>query len=141
MHRIILHWWRRLEDSELLLTEIEQTSYLDPRTNSGQTPLHWLSATAAISPGLELLIERGASVNAQDEWGQSPLHFAARYSQRPGTIAKLLDHGANPKLQDMLGLTPLGALEAENEAIRNSDDHWRLLDAEWWTGEEHKPCN
>merc|ERR1711871_525937 len=54
----------------------------------------------------EILLEKGADMNAQDEDGFTPLHHAARRGN--AKLAKvLLDHGANPEVVDKTGKPPV----------------------------------
>jgi len=55
---------------------------------------------------IELLIQKGASVNAKDSCGNGPLHHAA-YCGRIGVIRSLLQHGANPLEKNNSSKTPL----------------------------------
>ena len=75
------------------------------RNELGKTPLHQ-SLTGGNNEIIELLIERGAAVNAQDHTGLTPLHVAAWWSitERAGI---LLDHDADIDAKDAFGDTPL----------------------------------
>lgn len=55
---------------------------------------------------VQLLVERGADVNAQDEGHESPLHLASYFLELK-SVQMLLDHGANVDVVDNLGRTPL----------------------------------
>lgn len=54
----------------------------------------------------EHLLQRGAQINARDEWRHTPLHWAA-YRGRIEVVKVLLQHGALVNLQDIAGQTPL----------------------------------
>lgn len=54
----------------------------------------------------ELLLEKGANLNAVDYCGHTPLHVAADYL-RYDIAELLLKKGANPNARDILGKTPL----------------------------------
>lgn len=138
LHDLTLHRIYSTDRGDELSAAIQETEYLDPRNEVGQTPLHWLSAFFEPTTELELLLQRGASVNARDKWGQTPLHFAARYAKEPGTIQLLLKFDANPTLCDQIDRIPLEVLHAENEQLLRTEDRWRLEDAEWWTEGELK---
>lgn len=72
----------------------------------GTTPLHEavFSCQEEIA---ELLILRGADVNARTkEYGDTPLHMAAKY-ENPDLVVLLMDSGAQIGLQDIDGATAL----------------------------------
>jgi cytohesin len=71
----------------------------------GFTPLHY-AAMYGRHEIAELLLERGADPNIQDNDGDTPLHLAAAngYSE---IVKLLLEHGADPNVQDYGGMTPL----------------------------------
>jgi uncharacterized protein len=77
----------------------------------GLTPLHW-ATLAGQARTAELLIERGANVNAraQDD-GRTPLFVAAALGDQE-LVGLLLTHGANPGLRTKYGLTPYTVAEA-----------------------------
>lgn len=68
-------------------------------------PLHEARSRAAV----ELLLEHGAAVDAQDAAGRSPLWHAVWQTderQRRETVDALLEHGADPLLRDLDGVSP-----------------------------------
>jgi ankyrin repeat protein len=75
------------------------------RFDDGQTPLH-LASIQEQTGIIRYLLERGASVSAQDSSGSTPLHEAVRYG-RAEIVSLLLEKGANPNALDSLGKTPL----------------------------------
>jgi ankyrin repeat protein len=77
-------------------------SMLDSRRN---TMLHHLALNALVKP-LEILLQKGASVNGRNELGYSPLHLAAS-SGNLEVLKLLLDFGADINSQNNLGATPL----------------------------------
>lgn len=77
------------------------------RTPHGETPLHL--AAAGREPALvELLVARGADVNAADGLGRRPLHVAA-VSYHKHVFDALLAHGADVHAADGAGDQPLHA--------------------------------
>jgi ankyrin repeat protein len=73
----------------------------DVHNSSGETPLH----RATTQEVIELLLNRGAHLNAQDHCGTTPLLQAVQHENVP--VAKLLlDHGANLNIADNKGVTP-----------------------------------
>jgi ankyrin repeat protein len=77
-------------------------SMLDSRRN---TMLHHLALNALVKP-LEILLQKGASVNGRDMLGYSPLHLAAS-SGNLEVMKLLLDFGADINSQNNLEATPL----------------------------------
>ena len=84
-------------------------SSVDPRGISGKTPLH----SAAYYGDLEMvqiLLDYGVDVNAQQDYGSTPLDFGLVGNGRlndPRVVRLLLDHGADPNIPSKHGLTPL----------------------------------
>ena len=83
----------------------------------GWTALH-IAAMSTIDEQLEiaeLLISRGAEVNAKDNSGRTPLHEAARHSSAKEISALLIAKGADINAKDEIsGLTPLDYSENDN---------------------------
>ena len=83
---------------------------------SGQTPLHYAAkyGTARI---INLLIDAGAIIDAEDHSGATPLHVAA--SSNPETLDALLDATADVKARDKNGATPLHNAAEVSGSARN----------------------
>jgi ankyrin repeat protein len=75
------------------------------RGENDRTPLH---AAVEINnvPMIELLVAKGADVNAKTKIGNTPLHFAASDSQKEAALL-LLTRNADPNLRNKAGKTPL----------------------------------
>jgi hypothetical protein len=80
----------------------------------GQTALHHATAciarndenTAAAAATAQLLLQRGACIDARDHDGETPLH-GATYGWRLAAMRLLLDHGAQVDARNYQGRTPL----------------------------------
>jgi ankyrin repeat protein len=84
------------------------------------TPLHWAAFSGSTEVG-ELLIARGADVNAKDRSGFTPLHFAAYQDDR--AVAELLIRsGAQVNAGGTAGITPLQKA-IERLALSNATSH------------------
>uniref|UniRef100_H3CYI9 Ankyrin repeat domain 27 n=1 Tax=Tetraodon nigroviridis TaxID=99883 RepID=H3CYI9_TETNG len=76
------------------------------RDDRGYTPLHLAAACAGQSQLIDLLVCKGASVNATDYHGLTPLHLACQRGHQ-GVTLLLLHYQANTDAQDNNGNTPL----------------------------------
>ena len=80
---------------------------LDQRdTQNGYTPLDLASFSARYMPVVQLLVAKGADVNAQASSGASPLFWAVLRDQKD-EVKFLIDHGANVNAADAYGDTIL----------------------------------
>ena len=84
---------------------------IDVRNYKGKTALHY-AAKAGFLKVINLLIDKGATVDAIDQDGETPLFEAIRSTIKDGekqraAIEALLAKGANPNLKNRKGLTPL----------------------------------
>jgi uncharacterized protein len=75
---------------------------------NGYTPLHLCLFAARHKELMQLLIAKGADVNAQASSGATPLFFAVLRDQ-PDDVKFLIDKGANVNLADAYGDTILDA--------------------------------
>lgn len=92
------------------LTEIRDVLNYEPglaasRDEQGATPL-LAAASKGYKEAAELLLAKGADVNAKDEDGVTPLYKAALMGHKD-MAELLLAHGANVNLKDENGVTPL----------------------------------
>ncbi|MBU0586397.1 ankyrin repeat domain-containing protein [Candidatus Micrarchaeota archaeon] len=95
----------RLYLLDLLLNNPQVT--VSPQNIDGDTPLHL--ATGRKMHGLEImrkLIERGAKVNAKNNFGKTPLHIAMQLGSIEAVI-QLINADAKINLQDAQGNTPI----------------------------------
>ena len=84
---------------------------IDVRNYKGKTGLH-CAAKAGFLQVIQLLIEKGATIDALDKNGETPLFEAIRSTiknseKQRAAIEALLVKGANPNLKNGKGLTPL----------------------------------
>lgn len=79
------------------------------------TPL-MVTAREGVLNGAELLIRRGADVNARTARRQTALHMAANawWREEVKLVEMLLDAGANPHVEDESGRTPLDWANLKN---------------------------
>lgn len=84
------------------------------RERRGRTPLHSAALGGSLE-AIELLLKRGAKVNATAAGGGTPLHYAARYGKTTAT-ALLLSRGADHTARDDSGDTPL------DDAVKRGHD-------------------
>jgi hypothetical protein len=89
----------------------------DSKNKEGNTPL--MAFAANLSEGkdyktvieiLELIIKKGASVNARNRCGKTALYFAMRFG-RKRAVQTLLEHGANVHARDSNGRSLLNAVD------------------------------
>jgi ankyrin repeat protein len=83
------------------------------RTRGGRTPLMYtplhFAAQEQHRDMAKLLIDRGATIDAQDHDGNTPLSNATFYSHGRGELIELLlEAGANQHLANNYGQTPFG---------------------------------
>ena len=89
---------------------------LAPKWTFLGTPLHWAARTGAKDVA-ELLLVKGAEVNARDDRGNTALHLAALYN-RDEFAQLLVTKGADADVANTDGKTPLDlAVERGHNAI------------------------
>ncbi|XP_049642946.1 ankyrin repeat domain-containing protein 27 [Suncus etruscus] len=96
------------DDCEKLVSgKLNDPSVVTPisRDDQGQTPLH-VAALCGQATLIDLLVSRGAVVNATDYHGATPLHLACRKGHQSVTLL-LLHYKAGPEMPDNNGNTPL----------------------------------
>lgn len=72
---------------------------------SGKTPLH-LAAETGSGRLVNILLNNGAKIEAEDVAKSTPLHLACR-AGKPDAVKALLTRGAKPNARNVLGSTPL----------------------------------
>jgi len=89
----------------------------------------WRSCLPAITPLMnavqrnssaevvELLVSRGADLDARDSNGRTPLMHAASYAQNADAIARLIHLGADLDAEDNHGMTPLMCAASYNKNV------------------------
>ncbi|KAH9047979.1 ankyrin repeat-containing domain protein [Lactarius deliciosus] len=112
-HETPLHLACHLPEVRLarILLEHGANASVNAADYQGRTPLHrvlWAGdrPDADRFGVAQLLIERGADVNARDKYHQTPLHPASYFVELK-FVRILLDHGANVNTEGNQGLTPL----------------------------------
>jgi hypothetical protein len=83
-------------------------------STSGASPLH-LAATNGKSEAMKVLMEKGADINAEDDYGDTALHYAVNKGQEE-MVRGLLCLGARVDAVDDYGRTPLSLAEG-NDSI------------------------
>ena len=82
--------------------------------DQGMTLLH-RAAEKGYAHVAELLVSRGADVNARGAFDRTPLHQAAGAGQT-SLVTLLLEHGAEVNPKDKAGLTPMGVAMMRSKA-------------------------
>lgn len=72
----------------------------------GRTPLHLVATYGADRSVVAVLLERGADIDARDNYGDTPLHTAIA-SDRLDVLVILLENGADIEARDGFGHAPL----------------------------------
>ncbi len=111
-------FWRTATFAEV---EAELARGIDPNIDgsgelapSTMTPLH-LAAGHARPPLIEVLLDCGANIEAQENFlGRTPIHMAASFNEVE-VVALLLDRGANIAARDKYGDTILHAAVSEDQ--------------------------
>lgn len=97
------------------LEEMQLDHYVKEVFDEGMTGLHWAS-DHGMEEVAELLLRRGANVNAQDGSGQTALHYAASCGHNH-LLHLLLLHKADTTITDQEGLTPKQVAEEDMQHL------------------------
>ena len=89
-------------------------------------PLHLAAYVGSPTGVIEVLIDRGADVNARVENGLTPLHLAAGNNDNSHVVQFLLSRAADSNARDENGDTPLH-LAAKGDLCRRDEVRCRLL--------------
>jgi len=97
----------------------KEPAYAKSKDEDGGTLLHE-TISRVVSPReritiMEMLIERGADVNAQDRTGSTPLHYAWRHDSY-AAVKLLIDNGAKVDIKNNEGDTPLNRIAGRTSA-------------------------
>lgn len=76
------------------------------------TPLHIYAMNGQLN-GMQLLIDRGADINARNKQGLTPMHIAVSRRQLK-IIEMLVSKGADTNIKDERGMTPIQLAKQEN---------------------------
>lgn len=107
----LFHHAAQALNAELVMDLLARDEDVDVIDSRRETALHRLAdlrrTTGAKAATIaQLLLDRGANVNARNHAGVTPLHLAIRARNLP-VAQVLLQHGADPNAVDQRGSTPL----------------------------------
>ncbi len=108
-----LHFALYMKDEAKARSLIGGGADVSRRTSQGTTPLS-RAVDAGFKDIVELLIAKGADVNAKDNWNWTPLHSAV-YGHKD-IVELLIAEGANVNAGDGAGRTPLWYAEDNGNA-------------------------
>eukprot|EP00929_Paragymnodinium_shiwhaense_P089965 TRINITY_DN50193_c0_g1_i1.p1 TRINITY_DN50193_c0_g1~~TRINITY_DN50193_c0_g1_i1.p1 ORF type:complete len:197 (+),score=31.74 TRINITY_DN50193_c0_g1_i1:86-676(+) len=107
------------------MCKLANAEKVDKAKAAGLTPLMYC-ANAGHLEGVALLLEKGASVNAEDEDSMRPLHFAASSGCRR-CCELLLERRADPAAVDDDGRTALSLVPADLCSTKADMEMWTFL--------------
>ena len=87
-----------IEATQLILSN---TINVHERSSDNMTALH-VASEEGVDEIVRLLLQKGALINAADDWGFTPLHHAA-FNRAFYTAQILLATGANTTITDLIG--------------------------------------
>ena len=124
-----MNFWEAVREGEVeRVSELidQGTAFPNQKDNKQISALQWASLLGQTEV-IELLVEKGAKVNANDSWyGATPLHFAALFGQAE-SVETLLSLGADPILESDSGIQPI-ALAYFDQSMTERFVEFLLLD-------------
>ena len=124
-----MNLWEAVREGEVeRVSELidQGTAFPNQKDNKQISALQWASLLGQTEV-IELLVEKGAKVNANDSWyGTTPLHFAALFGQAE-SVETLLSLGADPILESDSGIQPI-ALAYFDQSMTERFVEFLLLD-------------
>jgi ankyrin repeat protein len=108
-----LHIAARTNNPRLVDRLLQQNAYIDQKNRAGNTALHMAAGLRDQRPLIVMLCERGASINARNNYGLTPLHEACRMGNFVNAD-DLLDLKADSRARDKRGFTALHYLCAQS---------------------------
>ncbi|KAI4191398.1 MAG: hypothetical protein LQ348_003532 [Seirophora lacunosa] len=120
----------------LKIFELKLPRNLEVRDSHGNVPLLW-AARNGYSSVLQLLLDKGAAIRAENHDGVTALYWAAN-NGHAACVGLLLKNGANCKPRDKVGWTSLhrAAFNGHTEIIRillDNDADIEAMDSTRWT--------
>lgn len=98
---------------------LDNSAEIEALDNDNQTPLrYWANGSIDLLPKLQLLLNRGANINAISANGKTVLHIMANIGRKRNSacVSELLRQGVDTKIEDSEGNTALSLVK--DEAIR-----------------------
>lgn len=89
----------------------------DPNATNGRFSVLHLASFVCSPEIADLLLQKGANVNALNVKGQSPLHIASRDNCLP-VVVSLLEGGADPMIKDKTGKLARDYIKRQNDRLR-----------------------
>lgn len=103
-----LHLAAKFSKKEMVKLLLDLGADMEQLDRNHNTVLHWVSNSFQKGSAVmvDLLVKRGADVNAKNREGAISLHYAAHYSAS-SVVKELIKHGANVHCKDISGRSVL----------------------------------